>query len=221
METTERTDMLDAGFRVIQSPDSYRFSRDTVLLAEFIVLRKQERILELGMGDGALAFLLLAREKTASLKGIECRPDAVDRARRGIRLNALEERCEAVMGDVFALQESGYTLAVSNPPYPWPLQTGQRDPLSRVMPLERLPEWCSAAAGALIHGGRFCIVYPAEFVQSLLNACSQYGLSLKRLAFTQSGSGGIFRLCLAEMVKNARPGGAKITIFQEKSHDYA
>ena len=72
----ERLDDLGVnGWTVIQSRDDWRFSADTVRLAAFTSVRPGERILDLGMGDGALSLLLLAKEPSAAAEGIEIRPE--------------------------------------------------------------------------------------------------------------------------------------------------
>ena len=74
----ERLDDLGVnGWGVIQCRDDWRFSADTVRLASFASVRPGERILDLGMGDGALSLLLLAKEPSAAAEGIEDRKSVV------------------------------------------------------------------------------------------------------------------------------------------------
>ena len=211
----ERLDDLGVnGWAVIQSRDDWRFSADTVYLARFASVRRGDRILDLGMGDGALSLLLLAREETAVCTGIEIRPAAVDRALRSIRHNRLEDRCGVIRGDIadhrHLISPASYTLAAANPPYARPVQDGQRFAEARCMPYEDIALWCRAASWVLENRGRFCVVYPCGAMQQMLSAMEAADLSLKRLEIVRSASGcGIF---LAEGIKAARPGGTSVTV---------
>ncbi len=209
MESGERIDDLQVnGWSVYQSEADWRFSRDTVLLADYCRVRKHERILDLGMGDGALSFLLLAKEPTASLLGVECREAAVIRARKGIAHNGLEKRCEAVPGRVedyrALIQPEKFTLVAANPPYAFPAQEDQKHIGCRAMAPEELMIWCRAAGWALKNHGRMCAVYPCANIQDMLFAMKEAGLILKKLEFIGK------RLFLAEAVKAARPGGVSV-----------
>ena len=214
----ERLDDLGVnGWAVIQSREDWRFSADTVRLAAFTSVRPGERILDLGMGDGALSLLLLAKEPSAAAEGIEIRPEAADRARRSIAYDHLEDRCSVIEGDVMdhrnLIRPAVYSLAVANPPYARPAQEGQRFTLARCMGHDDIALWCRAASWGLRNRGRFCVVYPCDALQSVLSAMDDADLKLKRLEIVRSASGcGVF---LAEGIKAARPGGTRVTVSDD------
>ena len=86
----ERVDDLQCmGLRIIQSPDSFRFGMDAVLLADFTRPRPRSRISDLGTGTGILPLLLYGRENTITCDAVEIQPDASARAERTMRLTTL------------------------------------------------------------------------------------------------------------------------------------
>ena len=215
-------DLCVNGWGAWQSGGDWRFSADTVRLAAFCRVRPRERILDLGMGDGALSFLLLARDETASAVGIECREAAVGRAEKGIRHNGLEARCRVIRGDVRDCRPlvgaASFTLAVSNPPYPGPAQKDQKYPDCRCMEPGEITLWIRSASWALKNRGRLCLVYPCAFLQQVLSAMENEGFALKRLQIVRTGGG--CKVFLAEGVKGARPGGAQVGILNNTGKEF-
>ena len=63
----------------------FRPSTDTFLLGGFPVLRRGERVCDLGAGTGLLGALLLTREPSLTVTGLELREDACRLARRTAR----------------------------------------------------------------------------------------------------------------------------------------
>ena len=60
----------------------FRPSTDTFLLGSFPVLRRGEQVCDLGAGTGLLGALLLTREPSLTVTGLELREDACRLARR-------------------------------------------------------------------------------------------------------------------------------------------
>ena len=55
----ERLDDLVRGdMKIIQRPDQFCFSLDSILVAHYVLIRKKDRIADLGTGTGVIALLL-------------------------------------------------------------------------------------------------------------------------------------------------------------------
>ena len=70
----------------------FRPSTDTFLLGGFPVLRRGERVCDLGAGTGLLGALLLTREPSLTVTGLELREDACRLARRTAERSGWQER---------------------------------------------------------------------------------------------------------------------------------
>jgi release factor glutamine methyltransferase len=78
---------------------------------------EQLRILDLGVGSGALLCALLLEFAKARGVGVDISPDAADVARGNLDACGLSERAEIRIGDWTSGLEGQFDLIVSNPPY--------------------------------------------------------------------------------------------------------
>ena len=209
----ERIDSLELGdLRIIQPARGYRFGMDSVLLADFAHPVKNDRILDLGCGDGVLLFLLWGREPTCSGAGIELREDACDRAKRSAAMNGLDETFGIICGDLRRIRSyvppDAFSLCVCNPPY-W--QGGSfRDDGARTRSNCTYGEIAAAASFALRGKGRFCVICPSENFDLMTAECVGNGFSLRRFRTVYSRPGQPGRRVLMEFGWRVRHGGAQI-----------
>mgnify|MGYP002543513937 CR=1 FL=1 len=109
----------------------FRPSTDTFLLGGFPVLRRGERVCDLGAGTGLLGALLLTREPSLTVTGLELREDACRLARRTAERSGWQEQLLCQQGDLRRREDlppaGGFDLVVSNPPY-FPPETGRVSP---------------------------------------------------------------------------------------------
>ena len=75
------------GLKIIQHRNSYRYSIDAVLLANFVNAGKHDRIIDLGTGSGVIALMLSAKTCAREIVGIEIAESAFDRAVRSVQIN--------------------------------------------------------------------------------------------------------------------------------------
>ena len=117
----ERIDDLQNGFFVIQDPEKFCFGMDAVLLSDFVQVRKDEQILDLGTGTGIIPILLAARTENNRITGLEIQKDCADMAERSVRYNHLDDRIRIVQGDLKEaarlLGAASFRVVTCNPPY--------------------------------------------------------------------------------------------------------
>lgn len=188
---------------------TFPLSTDSMVLADFVGLRADARVLDLGSGGGTLGVLLCGKDPRCTVTGVELDGTAHAAALENIRRNALEHRLHSICGDlrtVNRLFPSGsFHCCVSNPPY----FTG--GPASRT-PLARRDDCCSpeelfhAAAWALRYGGNFCLVHKPERLAQLCGCAVKEGLEPKRLRLIRHRSDGPIALVLLQCRKGAKPG---------------
>ena len=70
----------------------FPLSTDSMVLADFVKLPKNARVLDLGSGCGTLGLLLCARDKSCTVTGIELDKTAHAAAMKNIARNSLEGR---------------------------------------------------------------------------------------------------------------------------------
>ena len=192
----------------------FRPSTDTFLLGGFPVLRRGERVCDLGAGTGLLGALLLTREPSLTVTGLELREDACRLARRTAERSGWQERLLCRQGDLRRREDlppaGGFDLVVSNPPY-FPPETGRVSPqetrsVARSEVVCTLEDVCRAAGWLLRWGGRFCVVFPTERLAELMETLRRHRLEPKVLRFVQKNAASAPSLLLMACRKDGGTG---------------
>ncbi len=230
METLDYLQGFD--LQLPQARDGYRFSLDPLLLCDFAKIDARARVVDLGTGSGIIPQLLARAGKGREWLGLELQPAMVERARRSVSLNGLENVVRIELGDVRALpvdwQGESVEVVMTNPPFRPPTRgrvaPGVERGLARFELAGGLPDFLRAAAFLLRNGGRFYLVYLAERLAELLDGMRTYRLEPKRLRLVHSRAGAAAKLVLVEGRKNGRPGvtvEAPLIVYREgKAREY-
>jgi tRNA1Val (adenine37-N6)-methyltransferase len=202
------------GGPVFAQAKNQRLSTDSVLLADFVPLRPARRGIDLGCASGVVALLLLAREPTLDMTGLELDEDAAALARANWERNGLGARARVVTGDIRAHRElfrpGSFDFVAANPPY-FPVGSGVLSPdparaAARSETTCTLDELCRAAAWLLPAGGSFCVVHKPERLSELFCTMTAHSLEPKRLRLVSSRCGSPPSLVLVEGRRGGRPG---------------
>src|SRR5512139_2637601 len=112
---------FDGKLQVIQKKKGYRFSVDAILLSQFVRIRKDEKVIDLGTGCGILPLLLSQTTQARSLVGVEIQDTLAEIAGRNVLLNGLSDRIAILRRDLRQLKDvyppGAFHVALSNPPY--------------------------------------------------------------------------------------------------------
>ena len=181
-----------ASLVVRQPPRGYRFSVDSVLLADFAAPRCEGAVLDLGTGSG-IVLLLLARLCPGLSRGVgvELQAGLCDCARANIEANGLSGRLRAVLGDfresLAGVAEGAFDLVVSNPPYR-PVGAGRRNPdrqkeIARHEVACTMPGLFRAASRFLSPRGRFAALGLPHRLPEMLASAAASGIFAETLRF--------------------------------------
>ena len=205
-------DLLSDGLKIIQARGTYRFGSDSVRLARFAMPRNNDRVLDLGCGDGILPLLMWSCDKSLRFTGVEIRPDACDRALRSVEMNGLGDRIAILRGDVRNIadltEKGAYDLCVCNPPY-WGKDRFEDDG-ARTQRTFTWEDMFRAAAYALRGRGRLCAIIPAEKADEVLAAGFEKGFTPKRTQAVHARRDACAKRILLETVYGGRPGGVRV-----------
>lgn len=196
--------------RIWQPARGYRFSIDSVLLADFAP-RVRGPVADLGAGCGVLCLLLAARGMKGPFTAVELDPLAAECCRRNFAQAGLEG---VVLEQDLArpapeLSSGGFALVISNPPFtrrghgrvpPDPARARARHELS----LEAPVLWESAAR-LLPPGGRLALCCPPARLDEVLAGLAGARLRPKRLRLVHGRLERPASLALVEAAKDGRP----------------
>ena len=118
----ERLDDLQiGGLELIQNPGGFCFGVDAVFLSDFVKVKPDETVLDMGTGNGIIPVLLSVKTRGRKFTGLEIQADTADMARRSVAYNHLEDRIEIVTGDIKEAAEifkpAFFDVITTNPPY--------------------------------------------------------------------------------------------------------
>ena len=200
---------LAGGFTLQIYDGCFPLSTDSMVLADFVKLPKQARVLDLGAGCGTLGLLLCAGRQDCCVTGLELDETAHRGALENIARNGLRDRLENIHGDLRQIRElipgGRFDCCVSNPPY---FSGGPAAKLAEA----RRTDSCSmqalleAAAWSLKFGGDFFVVHRPESLGQLFGCACALSLEPKRLCLVRHRSLDPATLVLVQCRKGAKPG---------------
>ena len=80
------------GLKIIQADGGYKFSTDSVLLANFGKAKPNDIYVDLCSGSGVVAILFSCKNKIKKSYAVEIQPRLADMAQRSVEENGLEEK---------------------------------------------------------------------------------------------------------------------------------
>lgn len=210
----ERIDDLQLkGLKILQDTELFCFGTDAVLLADFVRLKKNARVADLGTGTGILPLLLYGRQEEISVQALELQERLCNIARRSVRMNGLEDRIEVLRGDIKearSLLYGEFDAVVSNPPYEKEKagiqSTDESHRLARFECAVTFEQLCRSAYKLLRSGGRFWLIHRAQRLAELLCCLRESRLEPKEIRLIHSFAGRPAAQVLLSAVKDGNEG---------------
>ena len=209
----ECLDDLQNGYMLIQKNNAFKFGVDAVLLADFALVKRSDKVLEMGTGTGIIPILLHAKKQPVSITALEIQEDMADMAQRNIKYNKLEDKISILHMDLKEAPErlgkAIYDCVVTNPPYV-KREAGINNPeeskaIARFEITCTLQDVISTAKELLRTGGKFFMVHRADRLVDIIFEMRSQGVEPKRIRFVHSNAGKRPHLILIEGVRGGRP----------------
>ena len=204
-------DLQCQGLKIVQDDQLYTFTSDSVVLANFVDIKKNQSAVEIGSGSGVISILLSAKTDVKKIFAFEIQKEMADLASQNIKLNGLEEKIELFCDDIanFSkyLKNGSADVVFSNPPYMNSSFACKNSVKSIARHDKALPpqKLCSCASKLLKSGGKFFLCYAPSRLSEIFACMSKNKIEPKRMFFTQNQKGEI-KLCFIEGVKDAKVG---------------
>jgi tRNA1Val (adenine37-N6)-methyltransferase len=203
---------LEGRLRIIQSRQGYRFSVDALLLAEFVSLRSEDLVVDLGTGCGIISLFLAAKREVRFIFGVELQGELASQAKRNIALNGLEGKIAVIQGDLrhLPLAAGSADVVVCNPPY-------RRERSGRINPqpskaiakheiTASLDDILAAGKALLKRAGRLAVIYPAGRLPEVFATMRTQEMEPKRLQIIFPDSASHAELAMIEGRAGGRSG---------------
>ncbi|MDQ0463604.1 tRNA1(Val) A37 N6-methylase TrmN6 [Caulobacter ginsengisoli] len=167
--------LMNGQLKLRQPARGYRAGLDAALLAAACDAGAGERVLEAGCGPGGALLAAAWRSPQARFVGMERDAEALDLARQNITLNGLEDRVEALAGDVQspfkALNLPVFDKVMANPPFfddPAALKAPDPAKTGAWMADGGLAAWTGFLVKAVREGGQILIIHRADRLADIL-----------------------------------------------------
>lgn len=201
--------------KIIQDTDGFKFSLDSVLLANFVTLNKSiKRIMDIGCGNGIIS-ILLSMKTNALIDGVEIQKDSYLNAVDSIKLNHLEDKINIYNEDIRnfykTLESDTYDVIVSNPPYfdncdVLYQNINENKRISRHSLSLNYKDVIVIAKKILKNNGVLSIVHRPENMMDILFFMRKNNIEPKKIRFVYPYKGKNANILLIEGSKNGKPG---------------
>ncbi len=201
----------DMGLDIRQPETGYRFSVDSLLLADFCRPGRRHHVLDLGTGCGVISLIIARKFPDIKVTAVEIQEKLIDLARENVSRNRLGDRITVVHGDLNNIGDfikaQGVDHVVSNPPYRTPVSgricIDSMEALARHEILTDIERVIQAARYALRPGGRLSVIFPAERVAGLISSLVSNRLEPKRMQMVHPSPERKARMCMIEACRDA------------------
>jgi tRNA1Val (adenine37-N6)-methyltransferase len=205
MKSNETIDsFLNGKLQIIQSRQGYRFSVDALLLAEFVSVRNEDIVIDLGAGCGIISLFLAVKRKVGFIVGLELQEELASQAQRNIALNKLEKKIAVIRGDLrhLPIGPAFAHIVVCNPPYRRQ-KSGRINPdsskaIARHELSTKVNDILLAGKALLKEGGRLALIYPANRLAEIFAKMRIQDIEPKRLQIVFPNPSSYAKLAMIE-----------------------
>ncbi|MDD4212067.1 MAG: tRNA1(Val) (adenine(37)-N6)-methyltransferase [Bacilli bacterium] len=218
------------GLKIIQSTDAFRFSLDSLLLADFVKVRVGiKRIIDIGCGNAPIP-LFLTLKTNCPIMGVEIQEALANQALRSVALNHCDEQITILAEDarILAKKEAylhAFDIAIANPPY-FPYTKSSHVNKKDALTIARhevhltLQELVAGAKDLLADYGYFYLIHRTLRLEEIIDTLKQARFKTTRMRFIHSRKEDAAELVLIEAKKMGKSElviEPPLVIYQEGS----
>ena len=231
IKENERINKINENLSLIEKENGLTFGTDAYLLSAVLPRRSRHIGVELGSGTGVVSLLALAKNKCASIFGVEVQEEFCELSARNASLNGLKDRFNIInknVKEVSALDTRGEVdFVFSNPPY-MTVGSGKANEceeknIARHEVCGDINDFCACAKRLLKHGGNFYVVYRPDRLADLVFALKSNNLEPKKLTLIYPNTTTAPCLALVCAKLGAKSGmvmGEPIFIYRDGTTEY-
>lgn len=207
-------DLFDySNLKIVQDDQSFKFSLDSILLAEFVDnVDKSSKILDLCAGNAAVS-LILSYYYSNQIYSFEIQKKIYDYALESIALNEKNDQIHIINDDINNIKNyfpgNNFDIVVANPPY-FKFQKDSiinqniEKSIARHEIYLKLEDLFQVVTYALKENGCFYMVHLPERLEEILFLCEKYKLIAKKIQFVYTKNAKDANIVLVKCVKGAR-----------------
>lgn len=207
-------DLFDYKNRYIFQPTAgFKFSLDSILLAEFVKYKNNADILDMCSGNGAVP-LIMSTKTTSHIDAIEIQKEIYELALASIKYNKLEKYITMYNGDAKELEkyikDKKYDIITCNPPY-FEVNSNVINE-SAIKSIARhelkicLEDIIKIASERLKNNGVFYLVHVPSRLDEIIIFAAKYNIRVKEIQLIITKKAQKPAILLVKCVKGAKKG---------------
>jgi len=208
------------GLKIYQYEDRFKFSLDSILLAEFVEIKQGiGTIVDFCTGNAPVP-LILSTKTNAKIYGFELQEEIFKLAKLSVKKNKLEDRIDVInanLSDAFEyiLPES-VDVVTCNPPYfkykdDSLINENKEKAIARHEIAMDLDSLIASAKYILKNKAPFYLVHRCDRLEEILKCLDKYGFKVKKLQFVYAGYNKDAIMVLIKATKNGKIGNLKVS----------
>lgn len=208
--------LWDGDLKIYQDDKMFKFSLDSVLLANFVTINKKSKnIIDVGCGNAPIA-IILTKRTNANILGVEIQKEPYLLAKESIEYNKLNNQIELVNIDIrdLNLNNNYYDVIVCNPPYyknNMMLSLNDSKKIARSESESFLEDLFKISKKALKNNGNLAIVIDSKRLIEVIELMRNNNIEPKKIQFVYPKIDRNSNIVLIEGTKNGNEG---ITVLE-------
>lgn len=213
--TAVKNDLFDYPNRYIYQDDKgFKFSLDSLLLAEYVKVYPNFEILDMCTGNAPIP-LVLSLKTNSHITGVEIQKNIANLAKDSVKLNNLDKQITIINDDIKNIGKyfpgNNFDIIVCNPPF-FKVSSSSYTNISDELKLARhevtitLEQIFSIASNYLKSNGTFYLVQRATRIDEIIIYANKYKMNVKELVFIRTKIKDNPRIVLVKCKKNSNFG---------------
>ena len=207
----EINDLYDYGYKIVQNSDYFKFSLDSMLLANFVGINiSDSKLLDFCTGNCPIPIILSNSIK--NIVAFEVQKEIYELGNESLKLNNINN-VKLINDDIKNIgnyyDEGYFDIITCNPPYFKVIDTSKINDnsvkaIARHEILIKLEDIVSLAYKYLRDKGKLYIVYRPDRLMELLKLFDKYKFGIKKLQCCYNNSDSLSSIILIEAMKNGQ-----------------
>ena len=213
-------DLFDYGLYIYQDSDKFKFSLDSILLAEFVEIGSTiNQIVDFCSGNGPVP-MILSTKCNANILGIEIQESIYSLGKDSIEYNGLVNKINFINDNIINVKKhfpaESVDVVTCNPPYFKYLENNSLINENREKAIARheitmdLDSMIKSAKYILKNKGVFYLVHRCDRLEEIINCLVNNGFTVKKLQFVYSNLNKEAIMVLIKAINNGNSGCLKI-----------
>lgn len=205
----EKNDLYDYGYYIYQNKDYFKFSIDSILLAEFVKFKRNDRILDMCTGNAPIPLILTTKCNSLKIDAVEIQEEVYYLAKKSIEKNKLDN-INIINKDIKNVDlKDKYDIIVCNPPY---FKVNENSILSKneVKRIARhevklnLKEMMDTADKYIKESGKFYMVHRNERLIETIKLFDEHSFGIRKICFVFTKENTKSEFFLIEAIKHKK-----------------